>query len=156
MRGTSCLLVRIGLLVSIGLTGCDERGGAGPVSEQSRPPVPAVGDYSLTAVGGRMLPIDLGPLPTRDGTPSSCTFLWDVGALTLTAVGFELSYEHHSSCGGAALSRTYVAGIYARVGHDSLVLNDGSGARHSGRVYGDSLRVQFYEYQLMFRRAAAR
>ena len=106
----------------------------------------------LSSVAGVPLPIDEGPLPTRDGSPSSCNLLWDVGALNLTTVGFELSYEHHSSCGGTPLSRTYEAGTYVRVGRDALTLTSGDGAQHAARAYGDSVHVRFFEYDLRFRR----
>ena len=148
MRGTCGLLAVITLAIS---NGCTIGEAVGPTSERPKF-VSVVGDYVLSSVGGDPLPIDEGPLPTRDGSPPSCNLLWDVGAITLTTVGFELSYEHHSSCGGPPLSRTYEAGTYVRVGPDSLVLTSGYGTQHAARAYGDSLHVRFFEYDLRFRR----
>ena len=140
------------MVISLALGNSCTRGEAvGPTSERPRF-VSVVGDYVLTSVGTQPLPIDEGPLPTRDGSPPSCNLLWDVGAISLTTVGFELSYEHHSTCGGPPLSRTYVAGTYVRVGHDSLLLTSGYGTQHAGLAYGDSVHVRYYEYDLHFRR----
>ena len=154
--GSEFMMIRCisGFLAVIALvigTSCSSGEAVGPTSE---PPdsVSVVGDYVLSSVAGDPLPIDEGPLPTRDGSPSSCNLLWDVGAITLTNVGFELSYEHHSSCGGPPLSRTYEAGTYVRVGRDSLVLTSGYGTQHPARAYGDSIHVSFFEYDLRFRR----
>lgn len=147
MRGTSRLLVWIALLSG---TACDSGEGISPFDR--RFPVPVVGDYALVSVGNQQLPIDQGSLPTRNGSPSLCNFLWDAGGMTLTATGFELYYEHHSSCGGPPLSRTYEAGTYARIGRDSLLLTSGYGTQHNARAYGDSLDIRFYEYDLRFRR----
>jgi hypothetical protein len=140
---------RLAIALALG-TGCTSEV-VDPTSERPNS-VSVVGDYVLSSVGADLLPIDEGPLPTRDGSPSSCNLIWDVGAISLTTVGFELSYERHSSCGGPPLSQTYEAGTYIRVGRDSLVLTSGYGAEHSARAYGDSLHVRFFEYDLRFRR----
>ena len=141
----------LAILLAIG-TGCCTSGEVvAPTSERPKS-VFVAGNYVLSSVGADPLPIDQGPLPTRNGSPSSCNLLWDVGAITLTTVGFELSYEHHSSCGGPPLSRTYEAGTYVRVGRDSLVLTSGYGTQHPARAYGDSIHVSFFEYDLRFRR----
>ena len=148
IRGICGLLAVIPLAIG---TGCTSGEAVGPTSGRPNS-VSVVGDYVLASVGAEALPIDEGPLPTRDGSPSLCNLLWDVGAITLTSVGFELSYEHHSSCGGPPLSRTYEAGTYVRVGGDSLVLTSGDGTQHAARAYGDSVHVRFFEYDLRFRR----
>lgn len=124
-------------------------------------PEAIAGRYELISINAALLPIDKGPLLTRDARPTGCRYVIDEGYLELVADGsrFLLSYQYEDSCNGRVLSKIEEEGIYS-FEDGRLVLRQSFpnaipepfDREFRGEVIGDTIRVLLFEDRLRFER----
>ncbi|HET7691920.1 MAG TPA: hypothetical protein VFM44_02405 [Gemmatimonadota bacterium] len=115
------------------------------------------GELALTAYEGLPLPVDLGPLPQRDGGVSDCHFFVDNGFLTLDPdFGvFDVAFEVHA-CDGHVLSRPNATGVYWIEGDrwrflvPAVAETEPDAFTFEGRLVGSSLVVTGFADELEF------
>jgi hypothetical protein len=115
------------------------------------------GELALTAYEGIPLPVDLGPLPQRDGGLSECHFFVDHGFLTLEPdFGvFDVAFEVHA-CDGHVLSRPNATGVYWIEGDrwrflvPAVAETEPDAFTFEGRLVGSSLVVTGFADEMEF------